>query len=115
MKGEDMKLRHIIAATDESDSGREAVRTALDLGSRASARVSVVRVVAVEAVPRFAGVAEGTGFVSVQGDTADAVARRNRSPNLFIPELSQKIGRLLIALDASERGFRILEWACDLG
>src|SRR5690349_3297920 len=163
-----MKLRHVIAATDESDSGREAVRAALDLGSRASARVSVVRVVAVEAVPRFAGVAEGTGFVSVQddtrelerldrwlragvltnqqraqvelgvafgipgieicryadendadlvvlgrkrhspmmrlllGDTADAVARRNRSPNLFVPQLSEKIGRPWIARDGSE-------------
>lgn len=59
-----MDLRHIIAATDESDAGRQAVRTALDLASRGSARVTVLRVVAVEAAPRFAGVAEGTGFVA---------------------------------------------------
>jgi nucleotide-binding universal stress UspA family protein len=175
-----MELKHIVVATDESDAGREAVRAALDVGSRASAQVSIVRVVAVEAVPQFAGVAEGTGFVSavddtrelarldrwlragvltsqqraqvelgvafgipgieicryaddndadlvvlgrkrhspmmrlLLGDTADAVARRNRSASLFVPQLSQKIGRLLVALDGSERGLRVLEWACDL-
>jgi nucleotide-binding universal stress UspA family protein len=66
-----MDLRHIVAATDESDAGRQAVRTALDLGSRCSARVTVMRVVAVEAAPRFAGVAEGTGFVAPLEDTPD--------------------------------------------
>jgi nucleotide-binding universal stress UspA family protein len=28
-----MLLRHILAATDESDAGRQAVRTAMDLAS----------------------------------------------------------------------------------
>src|SRR6476646_11176248 len=72
-----MELKHIVAATDESDAGREAVRAALDVGSRAAAQVSIVRVVAVEAVPQFAGVAEGTGFVSAVEDTRE-LARLDR-------------------------------------
>ena len=59
-----MQLQHIVAAADESDAGRQAVRTAVELASRCSSRVTILRVVAVEAVPRFAGVAEGTGMVS---------------------------------------------------
>ena len=59
-----MLLRHILVATDESDAGRQAVRTATALASRASARVTILRVVAVEAAPRFAGVARGAGMVA---------------------------------------------------
>lgn len=59
-----MQLRNIVAATDESDAGRQAVRTAIRLGSTCMARVTIMRVVAVEAAPRFAGVAEGTGMAA---------------------------------------------------
>jgi nucleotide-binding universal stress UspA family protein len=40
-----MQLTHIVAATDESDAGRQAVRTALELAASAGARVTVVRAV----------------------------------------------------------------------
>ena len=40
-----MQLRHIVAATDESDAGRQAVWTARALAARAGARVTVLRVV----------------------------------------------------------------------
>ena len=35
-----MQLRHIVVATDESDAGRQAVRTGLDLSARSSARTA---------------------------------------------------------------------------
>ena len=38
-----MQLRHILAATDESDAGRQAVRTAMDLASRGLGRVTILR------------------------------------------------------------------------
>src|SRR6187397_2025709 len=61
-KGEHaMDLRHILAATDESDAGREAVRVAHNLRSRASARVTVLRVMAAEATRQLVGTASGVG------------------------------------------------------
>jgi nucleotide-binding universal stress UspA family protein len=59
-----MLLRHILAATDESDAGRQAVRTAMDLASRASARVTILRVIAVEATRRLVGVGHGTAYTN---------------------------------------------------
>jgi nucleotide-binding universal stress UspA family protein len=53
----EMQLRHIVAASDESDAGRQAVRTALDLASRPMARVTVARVEARS--PALVGVAAG--------------------------------------------------------
>ncbi len=55
-----MLLRHILAATDESDAGRQAVRTAIDLASPASARVTILRVMAAEARRRLVSVGHGT-------------------------------------------------------
>jgi len=54
-----MLLRHILAATDESDAGRQAVRTAMELASRASARVTILRVRAVEATRHLTSVGRG--------------------------------------------------------
>ncbi|HEX6433083.1 MAG TPA: universal stress protein [Gemmatimonadales bacterium] len=45
-----MQLRHILAATDESEAGRQAVRTAVALAAQVSGRVSVLRVIP-EGVP----------------------------------------------------------------
>jgi nucleotide-binding universal stress UspA family protein len=78
-----MYLRHIIAATDESEAGRQAVRTAVDLAARGSARVTVVRVVAVEAVPRFAGVAEGTGLAGAASEPEVERLRRWLDAGVF--------------------------------
>lgn len=75
-----MLLQHIVAAADESDAGRQAVRAAMALASRCSARVTVLRVMAVEAAPRFAGVAEGIGMVSsdMSADDRPEVGRLRR-------------------------------------
>lgn len=59
-----MNLRHIVVATDESDAGRQAVRAGIDVGTRASAKVTVMRTVPIQAVPVFVGVrgaADGFG------------------------------------------------------
>ena len=174
-----MLLRHILAATDESDAGRQAVRTATVLASRASARVTILRVMAVEATRRPVSVGHGTAAMNrgeeavalkylrrwleagvlspdqvqaaelatacgvpgieicrfaeqseadllvlgrkrhsrmmrlLLGDTADAVARRNRSPCLFVPPGSGDVRRVLVALDGSDRGMNVLNQACD--
>jgi nucleotide-binding universal stress UspA family protein len=42
------------------------------------------------------------------GDTADAVVRRSRVPCLFVQHGGAPIGRLLVALDGSERGMSVL-------
>lgn len=55
-----MRLRHILAAADESDAGRQAVRTAVNLAARSSARVTILRVVAAEGSRRLVSVGEGT-------------------------------------------------------
>ena len=40
-----MRIEHIVAATDESEAGRQAVRAALALAARTSARVTVMRAI----------------------------------------------------------------------
>ncbi len=59
-----MKLDHIVVAADESDAGREAVRAAVDLAGKASARVTVMRTVPIPAVPVFKDV-RGGGEVQI--------------------------------------------------
>ena len=174
-----MQVRHILAAADESDAGRQAVRSAAELAARCSARLSIVRVIPVTSAPRLAGVAAGSSSLQVPaaepevehlrqwlqadvlrsiavdqvqvgvsyglpgieicryadehgvdlvvlgrkhhshmmrlllGDTADAVARRNRCPSLFVPLSHRGIKRVLVAVDTTPRGFHVLESACD--
>jgi nucleotide-binding universal stress UspA family protein len=67
-----MKLRHIVAATDESDAGRQGVRAALSLSARTGARVTVMRTVSARA-GAFAGVP--TGDLAVD-DAAEATIER---------------------------------------
>jgi nucleotide-binding universal stress UspA family protein len=168
-----------LAATDESDAGRQAVRTATALASRASAQLTILRVMALEATRRLVSVgrsaastdggedetammylrrwleadvltadqvqaaelATASGVPGIEicrfaeegevdllvlgrkrhsrmmrlllGDTADAVARRSRSPCLFVPPGSGKISKVLVALDGSDRGMNVLNQACD--
>jgi nucleotide-binding universal stress UspA family protein len=45
-----MNVQHILAAADESEAGRQAVRSAIDLARRADARATVVRAVPVMAM-----------------------------------------------------------------
>ena len=174
-----MPLRHILAATDESEAGRQAVRSAVRLGSRAGAGVTILRVLSEGVTPgrvilRSSREAESgdqdksalgrlrrwleTGVLSpaeleairlgiaygvpgieicrvaeqvhadllvvgrkphspmarlLLGDTADAVARRSRVPCLFVPPGSLPPGTVLVAVDGSDRGMRVLNQACD--
>jgi nucleotide-binding universal stress UspA family protein len=171
-----MQLRHILVATDQSDTARSALRVALTLANRAGARVTVMTTISahatspvpalvsddpaassgpvlarleqwmdpeVRAAPPVHSVGLGVtfGIPGVEicrfaddhqvdlivvgrkqrsqatrllvGDTADAVARRSRTPCLFVPLGSPAPERLLVALDGSRRGLTVLRAACD--
>jgi nucleotide-binding universal stress UspA family protein len=47
-----------------------------------------------------------------EGDTADAVARRSTVPCLFVRRPLAVPDRMLVALDGTDRGFRVLQAAC---
>ncbi|MEO6057394.1 MAG: universal stress protein [Gemmatimonadales bacterium] len=78
-----MVINHIVVATDESDAGRQAVRTAVAVAARTGARVTVMRAVAasgavLSGVPRVESVADEAAESSVErlrrwvGDDAPA-------------------------------------------
>ena len=78
-----MQLSHIVVATDASDAGRQAVRTGLDLSSRSAARLTVMRVVAVESPP-----AAGRGRNRADAaERADGAAELERLRCWLEPEL----------------------------
>ena len=54
-----MQLRHILAATDESEAGRQAVRCAVALGARAPAQVTILRVIPEGSTPGRVALAPG--------------------------------------------------------
>ncbi|HSJ76338.1 MAG TPA: universal stress protein, partial [Gemmatimonadales bacterium] len=87
-----MDLRRILAATDESDAGREAVRVASYLGARASARVTVLRVMAAEATRQLVGTAHG---VEPDDDAPDEPAlghlRRWLQADVLSPSAIQQV------------------------
>jgi nucleotide-binding universal stress UspA family protein len=76
-------------------------------------------------IPRYAEQA-GAGLLVVgrkprsraqrlyEGDTADAVARRSTVPCLFVSGPLGVPARLLVALDGTPRGMRVLQFACVL-
>jgi nucleotide-binding universal stress UspA family protein len=68
-----MILRRIVAATDDSDAGRQAVRTAVQLGARTSAQVTVLRVMAVEVSHRLVGAALSLGPSAGEYDETELV------------------------------------------
>jgi nucleotide-binding universal stress UspA family protein len=71
-----MNLRQIVVATDDSDAGRQAVRTGVDVAGRASAKVTVMRTVPIQAVPMFVGVRGAADFGG--GNEAVEVERLQR-------------------------------------
>jgi nucleotide-binding universal stress UspA family protein len=71
-----MLIRHIVVATDESEAGRSAVRTGLDLAERTFARLTVMRVVPVESIPLLGSVVGG-GVIGPDG-AATALERLQR-------------------------------------
>lgn len=48
------------------------------------------------------------------GDTCDAVIRRANVPCLVVPEGQDRLARLLVALDGSERGMAVMRTASEL-
>lgn len=70
-----MDLTHIMAATDESEAGRGAVRAAMELGASAGARVTAMQAIQVAAMP-----AGALGWGATQdGLGAEDVHRLERS------------------------------------
>jgi len=61
-----MNLQHILAAADDSEAGRQAVRCAIDLAGRAHARVSVMRALPVGAMAVAAGTTGGYDFAGAE-------------------------------------------------
>jgi nucleotide-binding universal stress UspA family protein len=84
-----MRLRHILAATDESDAGRQAVRTATALASRASARVTILRVIAVEATRRLVSVGHGTAPTNGEDEAALMYLRRWLEADVLSPDATE--------------------------
>lgn len=84
-----MLLRHILAATDESEAGRQAVRAATALATRASARVTVLRVRAVEGTRRLASV--GGNGDSAEDEVAQRHLRRWLEANVLSPADARKV------------------------
>jgi nucleotide-binding universal stress UspA family protein len=54
-----MLIRHIVVATDESEAGRSAFRTGVDLAERTFARLTVMRAVPIESLPLLGSVVGG--------------------------------------------------------
>ena len=61
-----MNVQHILVAADESEAGRQAVRSAIDLARRADARVTVVRAVPVMAMAVAATTTGGYDFAGAE-------------------------------------------------
>ena len=59
-----MNLQQIVVATDESDAGRQAVRTGVDVATRAAAHLTVMRTIPIPAVPVFVGVRGGSDTIN---------------------------------------------------
>jgi nucleotide-binding universal stress UspA family protein len=71
-----LHLRHILAATDQSDAGREAVRASLELAAKASARLTILRVVSLSGFPL--GLKRGGSFSKQAECSGKALERLRR-------------------------------------
>jgi nucleotide-binding universal stress UspA family protein len=49
-----------------------------------------------------------------EGDTADAVARRSTVPCLFVRRPLRVPARMIVAVDGTDRGVRVLQVGCDI-
>jgi nucleotide-binding universal stress UspA family protein len=86
-----MLLRHILVATDESDAGRLAVRTTTALASRASARVTILRVTAVEGARRLVSVGDGRAPMNWgEDETALIHLRRWLEADVLSPDEAER-------------------------
>jgi nucleotide-binding universal stress UspA family protein len=64
-----MNVEHILAAADESEAGRQAVRTAIDLAARANARVTVLRALPVGAMAVATTTTGGYDFAGAESES----------------------------------------------
>lgn len=104
-----MLLRHIVAATDESDAGRQAVRTAMDLASRTSARISIVRVIAVEAARHLVGVGNNArAYNPAQDEAARNHLRRWLQADVLAPNEADAAD---LAIGSGNPGIEICRFA----
>ena len=127
-----LQIGHVMAATDESDAGRQAVSTALGIASRVRARATIARVLPFDGNARRGGLEQLQRWVEsdfpeleprpatqyairlLLGDTADALARRSRVPCLFVPPWGAGFARMLVAMDGTPRGSAVLRFALTL-
>lgn len=116
-----MKIKHIVAATDESEVGRQAVWAAVELAACADARVTVLRVVQIGArmlsvVPDRNSVEEQAGTAALEQlqrwVEADLPAGRGRrihyaiafgAPGIEIPRFAEREGADLLVLGRKPR------------
>jgi nucleotide-binding universal stress UspA family protein len=85
-----MLLKHIVAASDESDAGRQAIRTAANLAHRAGARLTVLRVIAVEALRQVASIgAEAAAIEEWDTETAREQLSRWLEADVLPPGTAQ--------------------------
>jgi len=87
-----MDIRHIVAATDESDAGRQAVRSAMEVASRAGARVTILRIMPVEASRGLASVGAGASLADGRRDEAARLhLRRWLQADVLSPTEAEKV------------------------
>ena len=64
-----MNVQHILAAADESEAGRQAVRSAIDLAARAHARITVVHALPVGAMAMSTATTGGYDFAGAESES----------------------------------------------
>ena len=121
-------IRRVVAAgvaeVEEDTSSENRVRLQLEHDSSPALQLKVAYGVPSIEICRFAEECHADLIVVgrkehcersrlLLGDTGDAVARRSRIPTLFVPATGSRLAKVLLALDGSERGMRVLEQACS--
>jgi nucleotide-binding universal stress UspA family protein len=107
-----MEIRHVVAATDESDAGRQAVRTAGAVAARTGARVTVMRAVApppsVEVGPSIERLKRWVGAdLSVPGPVpAISFAVTYGLPGVEIGRFAEREGADLLVLGRKPRSLK---------
>ena len=127
----------VLSVLPVSPNGGETSRDALDglqamLGKKIFAshpslpvELAVARGVPQVEIPRFAERVKADLIVLgrksrsrttrlILGDTADAVVRRSRLPALLVPAGLSHLGRILVALDGTDRGLGVLRTSLAL-
>lgn len=82
-----MHLRHILAAMDRSEAGRDAARTAIDLATRCSARLTILHVASHRRAPLHAEITRAAD----ESDAAVASLRRWLETEVVAPGELERI------------------------